>query len=245
MRKHPALGKGFLRVAPILLATAFIAPLIGAAQTNYPLRIRGNTNLTANYENGILSIEFRPGATKADAGLQPGEGSWLDRALNRNEPHVLKQKLSQDEAQYVTNYLQNPDHYATFYCANTNQGYFQAANSEPFAPPQSVAAQSPKLGANAAPASQIAPRNGALPTFTNPAVNAFIKTYEQFATDYLDAIKAMNGGDDSKIQAMADRSATMLDTIPKIAALLKEDEKTKYAAYLNGWKDKLEAGTQQ
>jgi hypothetical protein len=243
MRKHMTLGKGFLRVAPILLATAFIAPLIGAAQTNYPLRIRGNAKLTANYENGTLSIEFRPAATKADTGLQPGEGSWLDRALNRNEPHVLKQDLSQDEAQFVINYLQNPDHYATFYCANTKQGYFQAANSEPFTPAQSSAAQSPNLAANAAPASQTAPGTSLLPAFTNPDVNAFIKTYEQFAKDYLDAIKAMNSGDDSKIQAMADRSATILDTIPKISALLQEDEKAKYTAYLNGWKDKLEAAT--
>jgi hypothetical protein len=245
MRKHTTLGKGFFRVASILLATAFIAPMIGAAQTNYPLRIRGNANVTANYANGTLSIEFRPAAAKADAGLQPGEGSWLDRALNHNEPHILKQNLSQDEAQYVANYLQNPDHYATFYCANTSQGYLQAANSEPFVPPQSVAAQSPNLAVNAAPTSQIVPGTGSLPTFTNPDVNAFIETYEQFAKDYLEAIKAMNTGDDSKIQAMADRSATMLDTIPKIAALLKEDEKTKYAAYLNGWKDKLETATKQ
>jgi hypothetical protein len=33
--------------------------------------------------------------------------------------------------------------------------------------------------------------------------------------------------------------------LPKIAALLKEDEKAKYAAYLNSWKDKLEAATRK
>ncbi|MGA7128467.1 MAG: hypothetical protein WBZ19_19290 [Chthoniobacterales bacterium] len=244
MRKHKKLERDFSRVASILLAMAFIAPLIGAAQTNFPLRIRGNANLNLNYADGILSVEFRPATAKADSGLQPGEGSWLDRALNRNEPHVLKQKLSEDEAQSATDYLRNPDHYATFYCANTNQGYFQAANSEPFVS-QSVAAQPPNAAANAAPARQVADGRDALPTFSNPDVNAFIKTYEQFAKDYLDAIKAMNSGDDSKIQAMADRSTTMLDTIPKIAALLKEDEKTKYTAYLNGWKDKLEAATKK
>jgi hypothetical protein len=128
---------------------------------------------------------------------------------------------------------------------HSNQGYFQAANSEPFVPLQAVAAQRPSGAANAAPASQVAEASGSLPTFSNPDVNAFIKTYEQFAKDYLDAIKAMNSGDDSKIQAMADRSATMLDAIPKISVLLKEDEKTKYAAYFNGWKDKLEAVTKK
>jgi hypothetical protein len=244
MRKHTKLERGFFRVPSILLAIAFIAPLIGAAQTNFPLRIRGNPNLNLNYSDGILSVEFRPATAKADAGLQPGEGSWLDRAPNRNEPHVLKQKLPQDEAQSVTDYLRNPDHYATFYCANTNQGYFRAANSEPFVP-QSVAPQNPSSPANAAPANRVPEGSGALPNFSNPDVNTFIKTYEQFAIDYLDAIKAMNNGDDSKIQAMADRSATMLDTIPTIAALLKEDEKAKYAAYLNGWKEKLEAATKK
>jgi archaellum component FlaC len=55
----------------------------------------------------------------------------------------------------------------------------------------------------------------------------------------------MNSGDDTKIQAMADRSADILDTIPKMAALLQPDEKQKYEAYLNGWKEKLEAATKQ
>jgi hypothetical protein len=94
MRKHTKLKKGFFRVAPILLATAFIAPLISAAQTNFPLRIRGNANLVTNYANGILSIEFRPAGTKADAGLHPGEGSWLDRALNRGGAAPLRRNTA-------------------------------------------------------------------------------------------------------------------------------------------------------
>ena len=84
-----------------------------------------------------------------------------------------------------------------------------------------------------------------MPAFGNAEVDTFIEKYEQFASDYLAAIKAMNSGDDTKIQAMADRSADMLDTIPKMAALLKPDEKQKYEAYLNGWKEKLEAATKQ
>jgi hypothetical protein len=245
MRKHTTLEKTSLGVALLLLGIAVSAPLMGTAQTDYPLRIRGTGNLTSNYAEGTLSIEFQPAAAKADAGLRPGEGSWLDRALNRNEPHVLKQRLEQDEAEFVANYLQNPDHYATFYCTNTNQGYFQAGSSEPFVLPQS-GSQNSSVAANPAPASQLSQETdetGTSPTFIDPQVNAFIKTYEQFGKDYLAAIKAMNRGDDSKIQAMADRSATMLDTIPKIASLLKEGEKTKYEAYLNSWKDKLEAAT--
>jgi hypothetical protein len=142
MRKHTTLERTCLGIALFLLGITFSAPLMGIAQTDYPLRIRGTANLTSNYAEGTLSIEFRPAPARADAGLRPGEGSWLDRALNRNEPHVLKQKLSQDEAEFVANYLHNPDHYATFYCTNTNQGYLQAGSSEPFVLPQS-ASQSP------------------------------------------------------------------------------------------------------
>jgi len=235
-----------LEMAAILLALSFVLPLIGQAQTDYPLRIRGAANVTTTYTDGILAVEFHPAAHKADAGLQPGEGSWLDRALNGKEPHVLKQSLSQNEAQFVTTYLQNPDHYATFYCSNTEQGYFQAASSEPFTPPQFAASPTPSPAAvTASPDNNTEKETGGLPAFSNAEVNAFVKKYEQFASDYLDAIKAMNSGDDTKIQAMADRSADMLETIPKMAALLQPDEKQKYEAYLNGWKAKLEAATKQ
>jgi hypothetical protein len=168
MRKHTKLERSSFRVALFLLGIAFSAPLICTAQIDYPIRIRGMANLTINYSEGTLSIEFRPAAAKADAGLRPGEGSWLDRALNRNEPHVLKQKLSQDEAEFVVNYLQNPNHYATFYCTNTNQGYFQAGSSEPSVVPPS-ASQSPRVEGNPAPVSQLSQETDALPTFTNPA----------------------------------------------------------------------------
>ena len=119
----------------MLLPIALALPIFCNAQTNYPLRIRGSSSLAINYVNGILAVQFLPAAHKADAGLQPGEGSWLDRALSGNEPHLLKQNLPQDQAQFATTYLQNPDHYATFYCTGTNQGYFRVANSEPFIPP--------------------------------------------------------------------------------------------------------------
>ncbi len=97
----------------------------------------------------------------------------------------------------------------------------------------------------ASPATNTEKENRGLPSFSTAEVNAFIKKYEQFANDYLAAIKAMNSGDDAKIQAIADCSADMLDTIPKMAALLQPDEKQKYEAYLNGWKEKLEAATKQ
>jgi hypothetical protein len=64
----------------------------------------------------------------------------------------------------------------------------------------------------------------------------------------MDAIKAMNAGDLSKIQAMGDKSPDipdMLQTMPKIAALLKPDETDKFVAYINPWKTKLDAAKKQ
>ncbi len=147
MPVNKKLKRRCLERTAILLALSFVLPLIGQAQTDYPLRIRGAANLTTTYTDGILAVEFHPAAHKADTGLQPGEGSWLDRALNGKEPHVLKQSLSPDEAQFVTNYLQKADHYATFYCSNTEQGYFQAASSEPFTPTHFAGSPSPSLAA--------------------------------------------------------------------------------------------------
>ncbi len=67
--------------AAILLVCSLILPLIGQAQTDYPLRIRGAANLTTTYAEGILAVEFHPATHKADVGLQPGEGSWFDQRL--------------------------------------------------------------------------------------------------------------------------------------------------------------------
>ena len=242
--------KGGFGSRPMLLAIALALPVICNAQSNNPLRMRGSSSLVTNYVNGILAVQFLPAAHKADAGLQPGEGSWLDRPLNGSEPHVLKQNLPQGQAQFAAAYLQNPDHYATFYCTNTNQGYFRVTNSEPFIPPQSAVSQN----ASPTPSATLpdeAQKNVALPTFNNPDVNAFIKEYDQFARDYLDAIKAMNAGDRSKIQAMGDKSPDipdipdMLQTMSKITPLLKPDETDKFVAYINAWKTKLDAASKQ
>jgi hypothetical protein len=242
LKKEVAFGS-----RPMLWAIALALPVMCSAQTNNPLRIRGSSSLAINYVNGILAVQFLPAAHKADAGLQPGEGSWLDRPLNGNEPHVLKQNLPQDQAQFATAYLQNSDHYATFYCTKTNQGYFRVASSEPFIPPQSAVSQSASPTPSAT-LSDEAQKGSALPTFTNPDVNAFIKEYDQFARDYLNAIKAMNAGDPSKIQAMGDKSPDipdMLQTISKITPLLKPDETDKFVAFINAWKTKLDAAAKQ
>jgi hypothetical protein len=114
----------------LLLAIGLSLP--AAAQTNYPLRIRGSSQLETNYSNGSLVIVFQPGAGPASNGLQPGEGSWLDRGVRPAEPHVLQQTISEDQAKAIAEYLSGPEHYATFYCVNSDQGFFVANDSQPF-----------------------------------------------------------------------------------------------------------------
>jgi len=41
-----------------------------------------------------------------------------------------------------------------------------------------------------------------LPSFSEPEVNTFVKSYAQFVDDYLVAFKAAKSGDASKVQAL-------------------------------------------
>jgi hypothetical protein len=123
-------ARGTLSCATLLLAIGLSLP--AAAQTNYPIRIRGSSQLETNYSNGSLVIVFQPGAGPAGNGLQPGEGSWLDRGFRPAEPHVLQQTISEDQAKAIADYLNGPEHYATFYCVNSDQGFFVASDSQPF-----------------------------------------------------------------------------------------------------------------
>jgi hypothetical protein len=135
-------GKGCMRInnnlfarplswAALLTAITLALPALGQT-TTYPLRLRGSANLATSYNNGSLVIEFERGSAPAGDGLQPGEGSWLDRGFRPTEPDAIVEMLAEDQAKEIVDYLTNPNHYATFYCANSNQGYFVAASSAPF-----------------------------------------------------------------------------------------------------------------
>jgi hypothetical protein len=122
-------------LARILMGGALltaISTLPAMGQTNYPLRLRGSSGITTAYTNGNLFIQFQPGDSPAGDSLQPGQGSWLDRGLRPTEPNVLKQAVSEDEAKAIADYLQSETHFATFYCHNTDRGYFEVVNAETF-----------------------------------------------------------------------------------------------------------------
>jgi hypothetical protein len=120
-----------LSSAALLMAITLALPALGQT-TTYPLRLRGSADLATSYNNGSLVIEFERGSAPAGDGLEPGQGSWLDRGFRPKEPDAIVETLPEDQAKGIVEYLTNPNHYATFYCANSNQGYFLAANSAPF-----------------------------------------------------------------------------------------------------------------
>jgi hypothetical protein len=135
---------GRLLMWSALLTASATLPAMG--QTNYPLRLRGSSGITAAYTDGNLIIEFKPGTSPAGNGLQPGQGSWLDRGIRPSEPHVLKQAVSEEQAKVIADYLRSETHFATFYCFNTNQGYFEVGNCAPFIP-ESASSNSPGASA--------------------------------------------------------------------------------------------------
>jgi hypothetical protein len=107
----------------------FRCVLVWAQPESYPFRVRGSAGLLVNYEDRILVLEFKRGKNPAGNGLDPGEGSWLDRGLRPSEPSILKAEMPEPEAKDIMTYLSEPGHYWTFYCYNTNQGYLRCGRS--------------------------------------------------------------------------------------------------------------------
>ena len=113
--------------------TESVAAVSPPMEPSYPLRVRGSANnadLPMWFENGKLIVQFRAGQSPAEAGLKPGEGSWLDRGLRPGEPTRLVQQMSEDRASQIIASLRNPNAYWTFDCFNTNQGYLYVTASE-------------------------------------------------------------------------------------------------------------------
>ena len=113
--------------------TESVAAVSPPMEPSYPLRVRGSANnadLPMWFENGKLIVQFRAGQSPAEAGLKPGEGSWLDRGLRPGEPTRLVQQMSEDRASQIIASLRNPNAYWTFDCFNTNQGYLYVNASE-------------------------------------------------------------------------------------------------------------------
>jgi hypothetical protein len=84
-----------------------------------------------------------------------------------------------------------------------------------------------------------------IPTFGDPDVNSFVKSYAQFVTDYVDAYKAAKSGDNSKLQALEPKSRELQVQAAQITGKIKPDEAEKFSAFVGRCSEKISAVTKQ
>ena len=107
-----------------------------------------------------VTIDFAAGTQGAAVrkpNLNPGQCSWIDRGFRQGEPTQIRLEMVSfaqqqqarhgspvdrsptaaeryPDAQNVPQYLENSDHYWTFWVYNTNNGYMQATGNKYFKP---------------------------------------------------------------------------------------------------------------
>ena len=124
--------KNLIATLLIILGFSFQAT---AAVPSYPLRVRGGERLrvwsevTKTPSLVKLIVEFEAGTRKADTGLRPGQGSWLDRGMRPGEPTRLEYFVNESDAQKIVDYLHSGANYYTFECYNTGQGHMQVTKA--------------------------------------------------------------------------------------------------------------------
>ena len=83
-----------------------------------------------------------------------------------------------------------------------------------------------------------------IPTFTEPEVNTFVKSYAQFADDYVVASKAIKAGDGSKIQELQSKSTELQAEAIKMMGKLKPEESDKFSTFITGCAQRISAAAQ-
>jgi hypothetical protein len=102
----------------------------------FPLIVRGGRGVTAGYEGGALTIQFRKSPVAAGdpttyGRMPPGSAAWVDRPVNDAEPSLVKQQMNETDAAETRAVLRNDVRFWKFVCSNTNTGHFEAVRSEP------------------------------------------------------------------------------------------------------------------
>lgn len=124
--------KTMIATVVITLSLVFQAT---AAVPSYPLRVRGGARLRIWQEatrvpsQVKLIVEFEGGTRRADDGLRPGQGSWLDRGMRPGEPTRLEYYSHESDTQRIVDYLRSAGNYYTFECFNTGKGYMQVTKA--------------------------------------------------------------------------------------------------------------------
>jgi hypothetical protein len=133
MKKH----RNMLVVLAIVLVLGACSFARSFAQGQYyPLIVNGSTSLKMDYTNGMLVVQFR--RTLRAAGqpgtyvhnVTPGTAAWVDRPLSAQEPGMLKQAMTPQQAETAMARLRQNGGYWRFYCQNSGSGYFTVSRSE-------------------------------------------------------------------------------------------------------------------
>ena len=83
-----------------------------------------------------------------------------------------------------------------------------------------------------------------IPTFSAPEVNTFVKSYSDFADEYVAAYKAMKAGDSSKIQELQSKSGELETQAAQVTGKVKPDETDKFNAFVTSCAQKISAVSQ-
>ena len=78
-----------------------------------------------------------------------------------------------------------------------------------------------------------------VPTFSDPDVTNFAKTYSQFVDDYIDAYKAAKAGDNSKITALQAKAPQLQAQAAQVAGKLKPEESSKFQIFVTACSQKM------
>jgi len=84
-----------------------------------------------------------------------------------------------------------------------------------------------------------------IPTFSDPDLNIFVKSYAQFVVDYVDAYKAAKTGDKSKLQALQSRTGELQAQAAEIPGQIKPDEAEKFSTFIDRCSEKISDVTKQ
>jgi hypothetical protein len=83
-----------------------------------------------------------------------------------------------------------------------------------------------------------------IPTFSAPEVNTFVKSYSEFADQYVAAYKALKAGDRSKIQELQSKSSELETEAANVTGKLKPEETDKFNAFVTSCTQRISAVSQ-
>jgi hypothetical protein len=78
-----------------------------------------------------------------------------------------------------------------------------------------------------------------VPTFSDPDVTNFAKTYSDFVNDYIDAYKAAKAGDNTKITALQAKAPQLQAQAAQVAGKVTPEESSKFQTFVAACSQKM------